>query len=429
MRIFERPAARGLLLAVAAALLLTACQAASATEDGRTVLTMWTHGAGNPAELEVLDQTIADYNSSQDEFVIKVESFPQAAYSDAVIGAATTGDLPCLLDLDGPTVANWAWSESLAPLDLPEEKTDQFLPSALSLWNDEIYAIGFGDAALSVMARQSVLEEHDIRIPSIDDPWTRDEFEDALNKLAEDPDFEYAIDVGAADTGEWWPYAYSPFLQSFGGDLIDRSTFTTAEGALNGPQAVEFGSWFRSLFVRPGWSTLAPTPGREDFPLGNAALSWNGNWAASRALEEFGDDVLFLPPPDFGNGPAIGGASWQWAISADCEHLEAARDYIELSIEPKYIAAYSDNTGGIPATQAAADLTEDYAPGGRLAVMRDLSEELAIIRPPTPAYPVIASVFEKALRDIANGADPEGAFGQAVEQIDTNISSNDDYGF
>jgi multiple sugar transport system substrate-binding protein len=417
------------LLAIVAAALLTACQAASATENGRTVLSMWTHSAGNPAELEVLDQIIADYNGSQDEYVIRVEPFPQAAYSDALIGAATTGDLPCLLDLDGPNVPNWAWSESLAPLDLPKAQTDQFLPSTLSIWNDEIYAIGYWDAALSVMARRSVLEEHDIRIPSIEEPWTRDEFEDALNSLAEDPDFQYAIDLGASDTGEWWPYAYSPFLQSFGGDLIDRNSFTTAEGALNGPQAMEFASWFRSLFTRPGWSTLNPTPGREDFPLGNAALSWNGNWAAPRAFEEFGDDVLFLPPPDLGNGPVIGGASWQWAISADCEHLEAARDYIELSIDPEYIAAFSENTGLIPATQAAADLTEDYGPGGRLAVMRDISEQLAVIRPPTPAYPVIASVFEKALRDVANGAQPEGALGQAVDQIDTNISSNDNYGF
>ena len=429
MKSSRPPAGSGVLLAVAAALLLTAFQAASATENGRTVLSMWTHSAGNPAELEVLDQIIADYNASQDEYVIKVEPFPQGAYNDALIGAATTGDLPCLLDLDGPNVANWAWSESLAPLDLPKEQTDQFLPSTLSVWNDEIYAVGYWDAALSVMARRSVLEEHGIRIPSLDEPWTRDEFEAALNSLADDPDYDYAIDLGASDTGEWWPYAYSPFLQSFGGDLIDRSSFTTAEGALNGPQALEFASWFRSLFTTPGWSTLNPTPGREDFPLGNAALSWNGNWAAPRAFEEFGDDVLFLPPPDFGNGPAIGGASWQWAISADCQHLDAARDYIELSIAPEYIAAFSENTGLIPATQAAADLTEDYGPGGRLAVMRDLSEQLAIIRPPTPAYPVIASVFEKALRDVANGADPEGALGQAVDQIDTNISSNDDYGF
>jgi multiple sugar transport system substrate-binding protein len=32
------------------------------------------------------------------------------------------------------------------------------------------------------------------------------------------------FDVGMAWTGEWYPYAFSPFLQSFGGDLIDRST-------------------------------------------------------------------------------------------------------------------------------------------------------------------------------------------------------------
>lgn len=419
---------RPLLMLIALPLVLTACGGASAAQDGRTELTMWTHSAGNLAEIEVLDQIIADYNAGQDEYVIRVELFPQAAYNDALIGAAATDDLPCLLDLDGPNVPNWAWANTLAPLELPPEKTDQFLPSTLSVWDGEIYAIGYWDAALSILARRSVLERHDIRIPTLDEPWTREEFEAALDSLAADPEFDYAIDLGAADTGEWYPYAYSPFLQSFGGDLIDRETFSTAEGTLNGPEAEEFARWFRSLFATPGWSTLNPTPGREDFPLGNAALAWNGNWAAPRAFEAFGDDVLFLPPPDFGNGPAIGGASWQWAISANCPHLEAARDYLELSIEPEYIAAFSTNTGLIPATQAAADLTEDYASGGPLETTREFSEQLAVIRPPTPAYPLISSVTEKAFRDIANGADPAGALGQAVDQIDTNIRANDGYG-
>ena len=61
-------------------------------------------------------------------------------------------------------------------------------------------------------------------------------------------------------TGEWYPYAFSPFLQSFGGDLIDRSTFQTAEGTLNGEAAVAWGEWWQKLFTEgyaPGTSQTA----------------------------------------------------------------------------------------------------------------------------------------------------------------------------
>ena len=42
-------------------------------------------------------------------------------------------------------------------------------------------------------------------------------------------------------TGEWYPYAFSPLLQSFGGDIVDRSTYKSAEGALNSDAALAFG--------------------------------------------------------------------------------------------------------------------------------------------------------------------------------------------
>ena len=98
---------------------------------------------------------------------------------------------------------NSAWAEAIVPLELPEEVTDQFIPSTVGRWQDEIYSIGFFDVALSMLARRSVLEDNGIRIPTIDDPWTRDEFDDALMTF-KDAGFDYAIDVGADGTGEWW---------------------------------------------------------------------------------------------------------------------------------------------------------------------------------------------------------------------------------
>ena len=42
---------------------------------------------------------------------------------------------------------------------------------------------------------------------------------------------------------------------------------------------------------------------------------------------------------------------------------------------------------------------------------------------------MISSVFERAAKDIMNGADIQSTLDQAVQEIDTNIESNDGYGF
>ncbi|WP_281254908.1 hypothetical protein [Serinibacter salmoneus] len=42
---------------------------------------------------------------------------------------------------------------------------------------------------------------------------------------------------------------------------------------------------------------------------------------------------------------------------------------------------------------------------------------------------MISSSFEKAAKDIMNGADVNDALDGAVTEIDANISSNDGYGF
>jgi len=122
---------------------------------------MWTHSAGNPAELEVYSKIIDEFNASQDKYTVVEESFPQGAYNDAIVAAAAAGDLPCLLDMDGPIVPNWAWAEYIQPLGLPTSITDNLLPTAVGTYQDEIYAAGYWDAALSIFARKSVLDANE----------------------------------------------------------------------------------------------------------------------------------------------------------------------------------------------------------------------------------------------------------------------------
>lgn len=407
--------------AIAAVSLGSAAQA-------QTTLSMWYHGAGNEVEAKIVEQIIADFNASQADWKVEMQSFPQAAYNDSVVAGALAGNLPDILDVDGPVMPNWAWSGYMQPLPIDEAVIANFLPGPKGYWDGKLYSIGLWDAAVALVTRQSTLDELGLRTPTLDQPWTGEEFMAALEAAKASGKFEYSFDPGMAWTGEWYPYAFSPFLQSFGGDIVDRSTYKTAEGALNGDAALAFGAWWQSLFTN-GYAQASQDPADRDsgFAAGKYAFSWNGNWAALGALSAF-DDTVFLPAPDFGNGPKIGAASWQFGIAASSKHPEGAAAFIQFALQDKYLAAFSNGIGLIPATATAAAMTENYKEGGPMAVFFDLTKAQALVRPVTPGYVVQAKVFEKALADIANGADVADTLDAAVDEINADIEKNGGYG-
>ncbi len=395
-----------------------------------TDLKIWYHGAGNEVEKKIIEQIISDFNGSQADWKVNLEQFPQAAYNDSVTAAALSGQLPDILDVDGPVMPNWAWSGYLAPLEITDAEVSKFLPGTLGRWDGKLYSVGLWDAAVAMVSRKSILDEYGIRIPTLDKPWTGEEFNAALEKIKASGKYEYPLDLGMAWTGEWYPYAFSPFLQSFGGDIIDRSTYKTAEGALNGEAALKFGEWWQGLFTKKLAQGPSQDPADRDggFNAGKYAISWNGNWASLATLKAFGDDTLFLPAPDFGKGPKIGAASWQFGVSATSKHKDGANAFIRFAMQDKYLTQFSDGIGLIPSTKEAAAASVNYKDGGPMAVFYDLSAKQGLVRPVTPGYVVAAKVFEKALADIANGAKVQDTLDSAADEINADIEKNNGYG-
>ena len=103
---------------------------ASATET----LTMWYHGAGNEVESKIVNQIITDFNASQTDYKVELQSFPQAAYNDSVTAGALAGTLPDILDVDGPNMPNWAWAGYMQPLQIDESRIAVFLPGPKGYW-------------------------------------------------------------------------------------------------------------------------------------------------------------------------------------------------------------------------------------------------------------------------------------------------------
>ena len=391
-------------------------------------LKLWRHETGD-AEVNTNIEAIKRFNASQSDWEVVWETLPPGTYTQSITAASLAGDLPCVFDMDEPTVANFAWSGNLTALTpyLSPDLLADISTSGLGTYKDVVYSIGQFDVALTIFTRQSIMDKYNIRIPTVDQPWTLDEFNGILETLKNSGEFEHAIDVGAGGTGEWVPYAYSPMLQSFGGDLIDRTTYLSAEGVLNGDAALAWGNWYQSLF-KDGYADPTP-PDAEGFRQGRVAMQYTGSWDVGVDTDTFGDDLLFLPAVDFGHGPKIGGSSWQWGISANCANPDGAAAFINFIMQPSEVAALSDATSLIPTTGAAAALTENYAEGGKWRLFYEYSKNFAVTRPATPGYPIISSSFEHAGIAIRDGADVQNTLDDAVDAIDRNIADNNGYGF
>lgn len=393
---------------------------------------VWFH-SGKGEERDVLDAQVVDFNQMQDDVVIDAVQLPEGSYNDQVNAAALAGDLPCLLDFDGPFLYNYAWSGYLTPLDnyVSADVKADFLPSIINqgTYGGKLYSLGTFDSGLAIWGNKAYLDEAGVRIPtSIDDAWTKDEFVDAIEKLQALDGVEHAIDFKMNyGAGEWFTYGFSPILQSFGGDLIDRETFMTADGVLNGPEAVEAMTFFQSLFA-DGYAD--PAPAGDDCLFGSktCALSWVGHWMWGPHSEGLGDDLVLIPVPNFGEKAVTGMGSWNWGLTSSCANPDAAYKFLEYLVDPDQILRMTNANGAVPARKSAIAKSDLYAEGGPLNIfVQQLEGGVALERPVTPAYPVITSAFSDAVNNIVVGADVKEELDKAVEKIDQDIEDNQGY--
>lgn len=358
----------------------------------------------------------------QDEVKVKLVQLPEGSYNDQVQAAAVAGDLPDVLDLDGPFVANYAWSGYLHPLEdfVSDEMEEDFLPSILSqgYYQGHLYALGAFDSGLAIWGNRKYLDDVGARVPEgVDDAWTLAEFMDILKKLKGHPDLKYPMDFKMHDVGEWYTYGLSPIFQAFGADLINRENMT-ADGTLDGPAAMAAAAWFQAIFDQ-GFANPNP-PGDTEFVNGDAALSWTGHWNYNPYKEVFGDDLVLLPMPKFSK-QATGMGSWAWSITKNSENPEAAWKFLEFILRPEEIVKMTNANGAVPSRLSATRLSEPYQSGGDLDLFVEQLQKIAVPRPVTPAYPTITSTFTTMVENIVNGADIREELDQAAAVIDEEI--------
>lgn len=432
-----------MLVAVASALAITACSAGGA-QPGATAetgmgsatgpITVWAH-QGTTEEVAAIQAAVSGFNSSQSGIKVDLKLIPGDSYTTTV-NNTPTDQMPDVLDMDGPTVANYAYNGKLQPIDELVSKatvsnaTDGSI--AEGTYNGKLYALAQFDSAMGFFGNKKLFDAAGVKYPtSAADAWTADEFAAAVKKLAATNSSGKSLDITeSALSGEWGTYGFAPLIWSAGGNLIqDDKSQGVLDSAASVAAMTQFATW--KPYVEANSDGQA-------FQKGRVAIAMGGHWLYPNYSKAVGSDLLVLPLPNMGNGAKAGAGSWTWGIGASSKSGKAAGAFIDYLLNDDNVKAMTSANGAPPATKTAFQGASLYQSGGALALWGNQLANacpasnisgscIAVYRPVTPGYTTITAKFSSALAAIWGGADPKAELTNAAKAIDSNFADNNGY--
>ncbi len=379
---------------------------------------------------KAVTKLINDFNNIQNSIFVEIIYLPEGNYKEFVLAKAEKGELPDILDIDGPDLANYVWRGYIRSLDnlVNQELLSDLLPSIIKQGtiNDSLYTIGQFDSGLALAGNKSYLKKAGIRIPkTVDDAWNYEEFVQVIETLKNLEELKYSWDIKLHHgSPEFLPYTLSPFVQNYGGGLIDRKDYSHSDGILNGAGTrkamQDLQKWVKNGYIVPEDGNPSSFEDKE------SGLSIFGHWMYRSYKEKLGDDLVIIPMPKIKN-QTTGMGSYCWGITTKCKDAKSAWEFLSYLFKPENILFVAKANGSIPASQKALSDSMLHKEGGPLYVFVDQLKKIALPRPKTPAYPFISQQFRLAVKNIVNGADVQEQLDNAVQKIDTFIEKNNYY--
>jgi len=390
---------------------------------------------GNPDRVKMYQEVAKRFEAANPGVKVELIYTPHDSYDQKVSSVISAKQMPDVLELDAPFLANYVWSGHLVPLkpyvdkDLLSDMTASSISSGTYPIDKELYAMGPLDSTVVLYGNRKYLSAINARIPKgVDDAWTAEEFQSNMQKLAAVPGVKWPLDIGKSFgiTSEWVTYAYSPALQSAGCDLINRSTWKSV-GTLDSAPCVKTLSMWQD-WVKKGWVVPASAGGNALFSEGNpAALAWGGHWLYPNMAKAMGENLIVMPLPKFGAKSASPNGTWIWSITKASKNPQLAGKFLSFFFKDKAYREFLITVDEFPGLKSFAAAAPNYSGKGNLVIAAEQSSKSAVSRPAHPAYPTITSSFMKAVDTIFNGADVQKKLTETAAKIDAEIEENGGY--
>ncbi len=427
-------------LLVLFSLVLSACGGGAATQPPAATEAPVTGGGECPAGVDGMaiemwspftgpdgDEmtALAERFSTENSCGVTVTHVAQPEYVQKLEAGAAAGQLPAMTAVRAINVAQLAARNVLKPFsdeamavfgddiasDFPEDLWN------VGTYNGERYSFPLDVHPLIMFYNKEVFAAAGVEEPGTE-PWTREEFEDALAKLEASGATPVSIGTAFQAAALW-----QALIRQYGGSLTDEAGTTATYNSEAAVKALERIKELRDKYTPEVSGTGDPEV--NVFKQGNVGMTFHGPWWISDLAKL--DFVGFAPLPTIGDQPATWGGSHQLGFTTDDPTTQAAG-----AVWIKWLSENSmewAKAGQVPARQSVRDdpaLAEAAAPISRVVE----SANIVVILPQVPALepalwdqfgPVIDAYLAGDITDPAAALEEANAKSQQV--IDENIAT------
>ena len=313
--------------------------------------------AWQPDAIKANQDIVARWNEQNPDRRVRYIQGDWGSVHDFMLTSFEGGDAPDIFHDSSADLADFSQQGYLA--DLNGLMSDEFRASMTEeTWksvnfDEVIVGAPFLQESALIYANKRLLETTDgVRVPTIDQPWTWDEFQDAARRLT-DGDQRY---------GMMWTLK-SPVRSMLNRALAFDGTFFRTEGDLT---TVVFGDAEREPLRRIHdmlWvDESAPTRGTGitgeeavgGFFEGQYAMLMQGTYYRAQLYEAQPEDFewLSLPPP-VGRNQHDSNEPQTLSISADSDRQEDAMRFVEFFLNPEHQALLAAGDWELPAATQA----------------------------------------------------------------------------
>lgn len=291
---------------IATGVLLSGCAPGDQGSDDRPTELSFAFTGGKAAQ-DAWNAAIAEFNDAHPDIVVKAEPVASSGWDDFFNKISTQiagGDAPDIMQVAIEGQRMFVDSGLLEPLDdyiaNDSEQMDDFFADVapnLLAWNEQ-YASTDGKTyylpgdfnTIGLWANKSVFREAGVALPTNEEGWTWDEFEEASRQIKERTG-AYAMNVTST-----YSTGLLPWVNSNGATVMNEDW---SKATVDTPEVAEAVAFARGL-VEQG---LSPVPGGDfdetaTFGQGRLAMFAGGQWTiAGLRAQGLIDDAQLVPWP------------------------------------------------------------------------------------------------------------------------------------
>ncbi|NGP45350.1 sugar ABC transporter substrate-binding protein [Bacillaceae bacterium SIJ1] len=327
-------------------------------------ITAW----GNPAELEVYQRAIDEFNDLEEEIEVTLVPSPSSTYDQSLITRLQGGQAPDAFYISDSQVGFLVNNDTLLPLSDFMDSNESYVKESDfpdSVWGpakkgDTIYAIPPDSNPNLIYYNKGLFKELGIPTPQEfydNGDWTWDTFEDIAAEFKRAGKYAFVQDGGSSGIYNWvWSNGGRMFNDE--GDVVIDQDAKTKEAFMFMRHLIdeEYSIFAGSLPQGQGQEAL--------FLSKQVAMLGAGRWLTPMFLDADNLEFDYIPWPTNGDVKAKPLISIAYVgVNKNTKHPEATKKFVSFytSVRGQEVRL-ADNGNAIPAVNSLEDIVEGSPP-------------------------------------------------------------------